>query len=337
MKVQQMEKIQSPLETPAKPAATPQENLRKVIFNILKIVVSAGLIYWILQGTNLTEIWAAIQSANLQLLVLAFSLHILGYTISAYRWRLLLRSRGSDSSIMFLVESYIVGAFFNNLLPSTIGGDVYRAYDSYRLGQSKSNALAVVFVDRFLGLLALMVFALLALLSSNQLTENIPYLLLWVVLGTAGMLTFVWLIFMPPKWLPRFVANLNIPFGNKIKSIIQAFLDFEGQRTVLLKAFVLSAMLQANVILHYYLISQALNLSIPFFSFFLIIPLATVITMLPISVNGIGVRENVFIFFFAAFAVTKPEAVAFSWLAYGVVVLQGVLGGLIYAFRQNRN
>ncbi|KAA3657424.1 MAG: UPF0104 family protein [Chloroflexi bacterium] len=332
-----MEKTQAALEPPTKPMATPQENLRKTVFSVLKIVVSAGLIFWILRGTNLAEIWFAFQAADFRLLALAFSLHIFGYMYSAFRWRLLLRSRGSDCSIVFLMISYLVGAFFNNLLPSTIGGDVYRAYDSYRLGQSKSSALAVVFVDRFLGLLALMVFALLALLSSNKLTENIPYLFVWVLLGTLGMSAFVWLIFWPPKWLPGLIANMRLPFGNKIKGIIQAFLDFEGQRTVLIKAFLWSVMLQANVILHYYLIALALGLPIPFLSFFLIIPLATVITMLPISVNGIGVRENIYIFFFASFAVTKPEAIAFAWAAYGVLLLQGVMGGIIYAFRKHRD
>lgn len=331
-----MEKTRPLLKTSPEPKPASATNWRNILSNILKVLVSAGLIYWILQSTNLAEIWKSVQSANLRLLILAFSLHILGFTISAYRWRMLLRSRGSDSSIPFLIESYIVGMFFNNFLPSTVGGDVYRAYDSWRLGQSKSSALAVVFVDRFLGLLALMVFALLALLSSNQLTESIPYLFAWTSLGTLGMIIFVWLIFMPPDWLLRLVANLNLPFRNKIQSVLKAFLDFQGHRSVLIKALTLSALLQANVILHYYLIARALNLPIPFASFFLIVPLATVVTMLPISVNGIGVRENAYIFFFLPFAVAKPEAIAFAWIAYGMIVLQGVLGGIIYAFRRSR-
>lgn len=309
-------------------------NLKKTALNVLKFAISAVLIGWILRTTALDEIFASIRAANVWLLVLAFSLHLLGFTISAFRWRMLLRTRGSDASIPFLIESYIVGMFFNNFLPSTIGGDVYRAYDSWRLGQSKSSALAVVFVDRFLGLLALMLFALLALLSSNELTARIPYLFVWVALGTMGMLAFVWVIFMPPRWLPQLIANLKLPFGNKLRSIIDAFMAFQGQRMVLVKALLLSALLQGNVILHYYLIAQSLQLPIPFLSFLLIIPLATVITMLPISVNGIGVRENIYVFFFAAFGVLEPQAVAFAWIAFGMVVLQGVLGGIVYALRR---
>lgn len=307
---------------------------RKLLLNGLKIGVSAVLLTIILRNTNLAEIGTAVREANFSLLFLALSMHLLGFIISAYRWRLLLRTRGSDTTILFLIESYIVGMFFNNFLPSTIGGDVYRAYDSWRLGQSKSSALAVVFVDRFLGLLALMLFALLALLNSNALTESIPLLFVWVLLGTLGMGAFVWVIFAPPRWLPSFVANLKLPFGNKIKSILEAFLAFQGQRKVLFQALGLSLLLQANVVLHYYLIAKALNLPIPLWSFFLIIPLATLVTLLPISVNGIGVRESVYVFFFAPFAVAASQAIAFSWIAYGMVVLQGILGGIVYALRR---
>ncbi|HEX6387288.1 MAG TPA: lysylphosphatidylglycerol synthase transmembrane domain-containing protein [Anaerolineae bacterium] len=307
---------------------------KKVLPALIKVGISAGLIYWILQGTDLREVFAAAGSANTWLLVLAFSLHIGGLTLSAYRWRLLLHTRGTDVSILFLIESYLVGVFFNNFLPSTVGGDAYRAYDSWRLGQSRSGAVAVVFIDRFLGLLVLMLFALLALLVSNQLMGNVPYLHLWVLSGTAGMLAATWLMFAPPRGLPEVIGRIQFPFRNKIRSIMDAFLAFKGQREVLFKALGISVLLQANVVIHYYLIARSLSLPIPFYSFFLIIPLTTVITLLPISVNGIGVRENAYVFFFTPFAVLKPEAVAFAWIAYGMVVVQGVMGGLIYGLRK---
>jgi glycosyltransferase 2 family protein len=332
--VNNMEQPEATVNSPEETGGKSGRGRRKLALNLLKVIISAGLIYWILRGTNLSEIFIALRGAAFPLLIIAFTMHLMGFTISAFRWRLLLRSRGSDASIRFLVESYIVGMFFNNFLPSTIGGDVYRTYDSWRLGQSKSSALAVVFVDRFLGLMALVLFALLAMLNANQLTESIPSLSLWLGLGMVGMVGFIWLLFAPPRWLPGYVANLKLPFGNKIRTILESFLAFQGQPGVLLKALLLSILLQINVIVHYYLIAQSLSLPVPFLGFFLIIPLATIITMLPISVNGIGVRENVYIFFFAPFAVSAPEAVAFAWIAYGMVVLQGLLGGVLYAMRK---
>ncbi|RMF65328.1 MAG: UPF0104 family protein [Bacteroidetes bacterium] len=315
-------------------AAAARGTSRKRLLLVLKVLVSLALIAWILAGTHVAEIFQAMGTAHVGLLLIAFSSHALGFTISAYRWRTLLRARGSDASIRFLIESYIVGMFFNNFLPSTVGGDVYRAYDSWRVGQSRSGAVAVVVVDRFLGLLALMLFATVALLSSNALTQTIPALSLWVGAGTVALAGLVGVIFMAPAGLSAWVARLQLPLMNKIRGLIEAFLSFRGNQRVLLKALGLSVLLQANVVVHYYLIARALSLPVPLSAFFLIIPLATVVLMLPIAINGIGVREGVYAFFFASFGVAQPEAIAFAWIAYGMVLVQGILGGVLYAFRR---
>lgn len=329
-----METVNSMTAAPVvevEPSAPPKKQLA---LTLLKILVSAGLIYWLLQDTNLAEILAAMNSANLLLVALAASLHLIGFTLSAYRWRLLLRAQGADASILFLIKSYIVSVFFNNFLPSTIGGDAVRAYDSWRLGKSKSGAVAVIFVDRFLGLLALMLFALAALLVTDELTANIPFLYLWVLLGVTGMLVVVWLIFMPSRRVAALMANIRLPFWQKVQRLFEAFLAFQGRKDALVGALGLSLLLQANVVVHYYFIAKALALPVPLYSFFLIIPLVSVIMMIPVSINAIGLRENAFVFFLAAFGVLKPEAVAFAWVAYGLVLLQGVLGGIVYALRK---
>ncbi len=307
---------------------------KQLILTAIKGFISIILIYWILRDTNLRAILAAISSASPILVVLAASLHGIGFMLSAYRWRLLLRAQGIDASILFLIKSSIVSIFFNNFLPSTIGGDAVRAYDSWRLGRSKSSAVAVIFVDRFLGMLALMLFALGALLVTDELTANIPFLSLWVLLGVGGMLLLTWMIFMPSSHVATLVANIRLPFWQKVQRLINAFGAFQGRKDALAGALGLSLLLQANVVVHYYLIAKALGLPIPLYSFFLIIPLVSVLMMIPVSINAIGIRENAFVFFFAAFGVLKPEAVAFAWVAYGLVLLQGVLGGVVYALRR---
>lgn len=309
-------------------------NQRNFVLTALKILVSTALIYWILRDTNLQTIWAAIRTADPVLLALAASLHLIGFVLSAYRWRLLLRTQGADAPIPFLVKSYIISMFFNNFLPSTIGGDAMRAYDSWRIGHTKAGAIAVVFVDRFLGLVALMLFAWGALLVADELVAGIPLISLWVVLITGGMLVLTWLIFMPSTRIAVFIANIHLPVFKPLQRLIDAFLAFQGRKDALVQAMVLSLLLQGNVVLHYYLIAKAMGLPIPLMSFFLIIPLVTLMMMLPVSINAIGIRENAFIFFFGAFGILSPEAVAFAWIAYGLVLVQGMLGGILYALRK---
>src|SRR3990172_7297812 len=106
--------------------------LKRIGIIIIRILISAALIFWILKDTNFKEILSSIESANFLLVITSFSLHFIGYYVSAVRWKLLLSTQGVETKIGYLIKSYLVSTFFNNLLPSTVGGDAIRAYDSYK-------------------------------------------------------------------------------------------------------------------------------------------------------------------------------------------------------------
>ncbi|HSN88713.1 MAG TPA: lysylphosphatidylglycerol synthase transmembrane domain-containing protein, partial [Thermoanaerobaculia bacterium] len=93
----------------------------------LRIAVSVALVAWILQKAPVHEVFEAFRSADLRFVLLSVVLNPIGYWASVNRWRLLLRSQGGDSTFGFLHRSCLVGVFFNNLLPGTIGGDAVRA------------------------------------------------------------------------------------------------------------------------------------------------------------------------------------------------------------------
>lgn len=313
-------------------------NRKKALQTGIKFAISIALMVWILQGVDLTETLAIIGSANVFVLLFAFLFKLFGYYISAIRWRLLLRAQGADASIPFLIGSYWVGFFFNNILPSSIGGDVIRVYDSWRSGADRATALTVIFVDRFQGILALMFIVLVMLLIPSPLTANIPLTGLGVFLGLIGMLVLCWLIFVTPRTLSNWVGRIEWKPVQKISAtlgkIAIAFEVFQKKKRVLFNALWLSFLLQINVVVYHYIVAVALNLDVPFYSYFITIPVITLVITLPISINGIGVREQLFIAFFAAFAVPKTEALAYSLLLYAILLIQGLIGGLVYAFRR---
>ena len=119
----------------------------------IKILISVALLYFIVKDVNFSDILESLKLSNKQILLVAFSLHAIGIIVSAIRWKILLKAQGVHSKIGFLIQSYMVATFFNHFMPSTVGGDSVRAYDSWKLGENKAKALAVVMVDRFIGLL----------------------------------------------------------------------------------------------------------------------------------------------------------------------------------------
>lgn len=315
-------------------------NSKKKLFltYAIKIIISGFLFYWILKGANFSEIGNAIKTAEWYVLLFAFSLHFVGHYISAVRWRLLLKTQNINSRLLYLIKSYLVAMFFNNFFPSTVGGDSIRAYDSWRLGKNKANAVAVVFIDRFLGLTALLLFAIVAVFFAHQITSKIPFIYLWVIAAVILTLFIFLMIFFPNRRIFLWLNRSSFPIINRISGIAEklgnSFWAFRNQKKALLYALFLSLLLQANVVFYYFLISISLNFGIPFYNFFLIIPLTIFVMMLPISVNGMGLRENTFFFFLSAFAIAKSDAIAFAWIEFSFILIQGLIGGLIYTFRK---
>jgi uncharacterized membrane protein YbhN (UPF0104 family) len=281
---------------------------------ILRVAVSAGLIVWALHRAPLGEVGEALRSADARFVLAALALAPLGCWASVARWRLLIRSQGGDAPFGFLVRSFLVGVFFNNLLPSTIGGDTVRAIDTARSGVGRASAITIVVVDRFVGLLALMLFAGAGLLFSGRLVDRIPDLYGWVAGGAVVLGVVAAVLFLPSR------------LGERLPAVFA----FQGKGLVLAKAFAYSLALQALVVLNAWLLAKALRVPIPLATFFLIVPFAVFLMMIPVSINAIGVRENVWAFFFAAFGIAASKAVALAWLDYGLVLLQAVAGGILY-------
>lgn len=309
------------------------------LLTVIKCGISGALIYLILRNINLKDIFITMISANKSILIAALLLNYLGVLISTNRWRILLGVLGVNVSIIFLIKSYMVGFFVNNFTPSIIGGDAVRAYDSWRVGKSKTGAVTVIFIERLLGMLALLLLSVCSFLGWSEMRYNFPMIYMILIIVTFFVFLVVWTIFFPYRRVSTLISKIRVPFSQKLQNILEkfsnTFLTFQGRKKTLAKTMGLSLLLQTNVIIHYYLISKAINFEIPLYVFFAIVPVSLIIMMIPISINAIGIRESAFAFFLASFGINQFESVAFAWLTYGFVILNGILGGVVFAFRKS--
>ncbi len=303
-----------------------------------KVLVSIGLISWLLSRADLGQIWHTIQTADYALLLVAFVMFFIGYFVAARRWQILLAALGVPARLLTLVQSFSIAILFNNFLPSTIGGDAYRMYDSFRLGAGKSRAVAVVFIDRVVGLSALILLAFTVSLFAAEVAEQIPLLRLFLAGAMFGILVLTWIVFgSGGKVLMRLTGGSSPPMKiihGIMGKLYYGFQLFEGRSDVLLKAVGLSLLLQINVVIHCLIIAKALQIEVPIVAMFIIIPLSYLIMTAPISINGIGLRESVFVFFFGLYGVAPELALAFSFISFGMILAQGVVGGIVFMFRR---
>lgn len=307
----------------------------------VKAVVSAGLFAWIVKDVDLGKVVSVIRNADPVLLASAFGLFFLGYLLTALRWRSLMSIHGVNPPLHVLVQSFMVGIFFNNLLPSTIGGDVSRMYDVWRIAKDKVSAVSVVLVDRFMGVLALILWASAAVAVSTEI-RAIPAVTVPVLMVLIAALVVAALIFGRPRAIlsrlggvsDQLIRAMPSFLAAPARKVAAAFGPYYDRSPVLLRALAISLVLQLNVIIHFWLIARALDIQIPLLALCVVIPCALMIMMLPISINAIGVREATFVYFMSLFGVGGEKAVVFAWVAFFFVLFQGLLGGLVFALRR---
>ena len=316
----------------------PRRSTRQRVLFHIKWLVSLGLLAFILSTANMAAVWQALVGTNYLLILAAAVLNPVGGTLIALRWQGLLKSQGVHAPLKKLIQSCIAANFFRQFLPSTIGGDALRAYDSWKLGASKTVAVTTLAVDRVFGIVILLLFAMVALLLSPPILPGVPLLSLWITLGAVGLGALVLVIFLPTSGLfkpvDRVVRLLPMVFQGAFDKLAGSLAQFQGQQALMFRSLGYSLLLQVNVVVFYYLIGTALGLPVPFLAYFIIIPIAVLVMMLPISINAIGLREGIFVLLLALFGVGSSEAIAFAWLEYGLILLYGVMGGIVYVLRR---
>lgn len=303
----------------------------------LKFIVSFALIAYILiYRTSIKDILKALSGANLLWIFISFSLHALGLLISAYRWQILIRAQGDSVPLGFLAKSYLVSSFFNNFLPTRIGGDVVRIWDGSRYSRSLVKSSAVIVVERLTGIIVLLVFALVASLIRLEMAQQIPVIWVSLLLGILGL--FLIALFFTPvskKVLER-IPDKGI--FQKIKPKVFTFRDtaliYRDKKSYFFKALFWALLLQVNVILHYFLIGQALHLDIQLIDYFIFIPIVHLILIIPITISGFGLREGTYIEIFKFYRISASAAVSFSFIDVIFQLVVGLVGAVIYITRK---
>jgi len=307
-----------------------------VIFAV-KLVFSFSIIAFLLiYKTSIKDILEVLREVNLFWLIISFSLHSLGLLFSGYRWQILARAQGDSIPLGYLVKSYLVGTFFNNFLPTGFGGDIVRIWDGSRYSRSLLKSSAIITVERLTGIVVLFIFALFASLFRLDMAQKIPVVWVSLLLGLFGLLIIA-LFFLPffGKTLMKILQKgfLN-KFMQKIITFRQTILHYKKEKALFFKAALWAFLLQVNVIIYYFLIGKALHLRIHLLDYFIFIPIIHFIVMIPITINGLGLREGSYIEIFKFYGIASQTAFSFSLIDVAFKLIVGMLGGIIYISRK---
>lgn len=304
-----------------------------------KVMISVGLLVFLIGRTeiDMQSLRASLAKTDPVLVLLALLTPYVGNLITSTRWKGLLAVQGVDIPHGVLFRSCMVAIFFNQIMPGTIGGDVIRIYDSWKGGATKAVAISTIIVDRVLGLFALAIFAVLGLYFVRDSLPEYGSMPLVVVAFAFGLGGFIALVFSPLRFmveLSRAVyTRLPGPFSKFFAKVDRSVEPFRGQHVSLVRAIVLSLILQLNVVLLHYLLGRAIGIELGYFEYFYIVSVALFVMLVPISINGIGVRESVFVYMLGSVGVPESDALVLSLLTFAVFLVHGLIGGLVLAAR----
>jgi uncharacterized protein (TIRG00374 family) len=304
---------------------------------LVRLGVSAALLYFVLRSIDLAAFWQRVTSMNPGWLVLALIVYAAQQMIGVWRWDRLLRAQHIEVERTKLAESIWVSMFFNNFLPSNIGGDVVRITDTAREAGSKTLATTVVLVDRALGLTALLVVAALGAFVLWLTGIYVPGSR-WLWLACIVLVAAAVFVIAMPDFVGHLLAPLralNKPWvTERAQRLEEAVLRFGKARGVMAGAFGAAVVVQIAIVAFYLLTAKGLSVPLPMLLGAVLIPVSLAVQMAPISINGFGVREAVFAFFFRRFGLPPDAAVALSLVSTGLVMGLSLVGGVLFAKRR---
>lgn len=308
-----------------------KKEILKRLWTPLRIVIGITLIALLLWRFDVTTIISRIQHLELGYTIYAIIAYLLFIIFSAWRWQILLAFKKFKIPFIRTVTVYFIALFFNNLLPTTVGGDVMRVV--YTMKERRADALATVIVDRILGFVGLFIFALgavLYLIINKQQTEFLPFML--VGLFVVIVVTYVFFSERAYRTISPVIGKVRLlRIGERLNHLHEAATDFGGAWGVIIACVIQSVIIQALLALAPFYVMKGMGVSeVSILAFFIYVPIINVISMIPVSLNALGVREYTYVFLFGRAGMQGETAFAMSLVSFFIIFIISLLGGVIF-------
>lgn len=299
-----------------------EKKRRHKIFLAVKFLISIAILYFVIKKCNFENSIKILSTLKIAPLFFSFLLYILAQILSSYKWSLLTKPLGFEKPLAEHTSLYFVGMFFNLFLPSTIGGDVARGYFISKDNRKRLEAAFSIIMERGTGVLVLFLWPVLVIpfiYNKVSLPQTV-----YLFLITVTILLWIFFFFSP------FLVKKGLKLFKKEEKLGDFFLVCWKDAELLKKVFLLSAVFHFIFIVCQYLIGYGIGIKVPFTYYFFLAPVVAFISFLPVSFNGLGIREASYLYFFSAAGTAKEEAVIFGLIWLIILTLSSSIGGIFF-------
>ncbi|SDH90182.1 lysylphosphatidylglycerol synthase transmembrane domain-containing protein [Desulfosporosinus hippei] len=300
--------------------------LNKNLKLLLKVLFSLALIGWFIKAFDWAQIVGMLAGVKLSWLAVAVGWILLAMVVSTVKWHVITAALGLKLSYRELWRAYWVGIFFNNFLPSSIGGDGLRILWAAKLSGDSPGATSSVVIERILATTGLALLGLLGCMFVDNPNQKLICLFSLLIVLTAGLLALV-----IGGRAPRFIVASQNKFAVFLVGMTKHGVRAKENPLSLVNALVWSFVFQVCIVGTNYALFQSLSLSmVDVLQSVYVIPATSVASMLPLGINGYGLREGAYVMLLTPFGVPKAGAFSASVLFAFLVSACSLWGGWLW-------
>lgn len=297
----------------------------------VRVLLSVAILAALFTQISPSEVLKNFERVSPEFVLFAWGYYALCQWISSYRWQLLLAAKNVHVTLSQLFSYYMIGMFVNNFMPGSVGGDVVKSYHLFRRTKEMEIAVVSVFLERFTGLIGLSIVSIIGLFigSSHLMTPLVWGSVVGAVAILALMIVALWMLPAFLQRFPWFTRVVPAKVRGVAGGIYEALVSYRHEMPTVWGTIAISVVLQLMFAAYYYFASVAMGIPIDFIYFVLFLPMVTLVSLVPFSFGGLGVREAVMVALFSGVGVAKADVLSVSLTVHFINTLLSFWGGLL--------
>ncbi|MCA9403743.1 MAG: flippase-like domain-containing protein [Candidatus Omnitrophica bacterium] len=304
--------------------------MKKIIINILKLCFGLGIIVYLLSRIDRQALLETVREMEVRYLWGVFAFFVSVIYLSTLRWHILLKRFSDRVPFTESMKWTFLSHFFNTFLPGNVVGDVLRGVKIKNKDIGYSEGLASSVLDRVCGLMTFMGMAVFGIIVGFNVLDN--RLILYVAAAFIAAGSAVFFLVQHEELLDRLrpFAKLYAFVSAKLEKFIKSLQYYKHEKKFFVAAMWISLAMSVLNCLGFYLIATGLGGKVPAIYFLLFIPIVNIISHVPVTHAGLGLREGIFVYIFTQMGLSEPEALGTSLIFYASVLVMGAAQGVGY-------
>ncbi|MBP7460275.1 MAG: flippase-like domain-containing protein [Candidatus Delongbacteria bacterium] len=298
-----------------------------------KILLTLFLFWLIIKQIEGKNLLQYLDAVNFYYFGLTILLALMTNIFHIIRWKILLQAKNPTTpSWLKLLKYHFFGLFIQLFLPSTLSGDLVKAYRLSKSTDNKLESFSTVMFARLMGLILYIVMGILIVILYPGTIRILPFYLILCTLGIYTAMTVMLVLIFMPSWSKSISHRLEFRLWKKgwetIHGMQQSFLEYRHHRSSIIQSLIITFLIYLSMILVTITTFRSFGITLPFSLVFAYTPIIYIIQLIPITPNGTGIREWSMLLFYQSAGITSESIIMYAIVGYGSIVLVNLLGGL---------